>query len=227
MAPTQINTRPVPPLPIVCDFGWWYGSQQEIVELSYTVNGVTYPPGVTTVAGSSVTLPASTIQVASTTSFEASGTIMFGALGVGGIPQSVVYTGKTATTFTGCTGGTGTYVIGTPVWDPRFYTNQTLLNQAIVFDAIDSIPLGLPKVIVPSGVSIISYQWDFGNGLQGYGPVASVTYAYLRAVPGLTVSLTVLDSRNRSYSCAKAIDPVSLPSRIAVGYQTRSGTARS
>jgi hypothetical protein len=48
------------------------------------------------------TLPVGTITVTSTTGFTASGTFMIG-------DQTVTYTAKTSTTFTGCTGGTGTW----------------------------------------------------------------------------------------------------------------------
>lgn len=109
MTPTQATTRPSAVPPTVCDFGWWYGSSQEVAELSYTINGVTYPPGATQLAGfTTQTLPSTTVTVISTATFESSGRIMVGALG-SGVPQPVVYTGLTSTTFTGCTGGVGTF----------------------------------------------------------------------------------------------------------------------
>ena len=65
--------------------------------------------GSTTIASGSnnVALPQATINVASTTGtvFPTSGTILVTtSLGI----QSVTYTGKTSTTFTGCSGGSGT-----------------------------------------------------------------------------------------------------------------------
>jgi hypothetical protein len=73
------------------------------------VTGTTYTNGVVTKLnnGGTLTLPLSgaTVTVDSTTPFAASGTFyMSGSAGL----NTITYTGKTATTFTGCTGGTGT-----------------------------------------------------------------------------------------------------------------------
>ncbi len=57
-----------------------------------------------------VLLPAATISVASTAGFPSSGTIYTNSSSG---PQAITYTGTTATSFTGCSGGTGT-VNGTP-----------------------------------------------------------------------------------------------------------------
>ena len=68
--------------------------------------------GLTTLTGSPLTLPSSTINVVSTLSFNAdANTIAFGPSG------HVSCTGKTATSFTGCTGGqAGQYPPGVPVY---------------------------------------------------------------------------------------------------------------
>ena len=59
-----------------------------------------------------VTLPAATLDVTTTTGFSASGTIYVESdAGV----QTVTYTGTTLTTFTGCSGGIGTSIIGSQV----------------------------------------------------------------------------------------------------------------
>jgi hypothetical protein len=55
------------------------------------------------------TLPQATITVDSTAGFPSSGTARVSST------VTFAYTGKTATTFTGCTGGTGTFAIGSPV----------------------------------------------------------------------------------------------------------------
>jgi len=55
--------------------------------------------------------PQSTITVSSTTNFPSSGSILV-PVGVGGLTP-VLYTNKTSTTFTGCTGGFGTMTSGT------------------------------------------------------------------------------------------------------------------
>ncbi len=66
-------------------------------------------------------LPQATINVADTTSFAASGTVLV-VTGAG--IQTVTYTGKTGTTFTGCTGGTGLMTNGNSVYPP--WTTKSL-----------------------------------------------------------------------------------------------------
>jgi len=81
---------------------------------NFTLNGSvgngTFVGATTIAAGSNgVSLPQTTINVASTTGFPTSGVIFVTtAAGV----QTVTYTGITGTTFTGCTGGTGTMSTG-------------------------------------------------------------------------------------------------------------------
>jgi Tfp pilus assembly protein PilE len=78
---------------------------------SYRIDTYMYydqPTTQTTTTTSSVTLPASTIPVVSTSGFSTSSTISVGG-------QTVSYTGVTATSFTGCTGGTGTIASGSTV----------------------------------------------------------------------------------------------------------------
>lgn len=79
---------------------------------SYRIDTYMYydqPTTVSTTTTASVTLPASTIAVSSTSGFSAGPSSIM----VGG--QTVSYTGVTATSFTGCTGGTGTFAAGTTV----------------------------------------------------------------------------------------------------------------
>lgn len=67
------------------------------------------PPAAATVLTSAVTLPAATVSVGSTAGFR-SGTNVFR---LGG--SLVTYTGITATSFTGCSGGSGSHAIGVAV----------------------------------------------------------------------------------------------------------------
>lgn len=69
---------------------------------------VTLPYGAQTTLTGAHTLPVATITVASTTGFSNSGQIIINS-------QTVSYTAKTSTTFTGCTGGTGTQANGSAV----------------------------------------------------------------------------------------------------------------
>lgn len=70
--------------------------------------------GTTVVAAASnnVSLPTGTINVATTSGFPTSGTIL---VDTNAGTQTVTYTGTTGSTFTGCTGGTGTMSTGNPV----------------------------------------------------------------------------------------------------------------
>ncbi len=63
-------------------------------------------------ASDGVALPTGTINVASTTDFASSGTVQ---IWTGSAYTAVAYTGKTSTTLTGCTGGTGTLSTGAEV----------------------------------------------------------------------------------------------------------------
>jgi hypothetical protein len=76
-----------------------------------TTTATTWPAANTTVAALSngAVLPQATINVASTTGFPAAGRlVVITAAG----SQEIAYTGTTATTFTGCTGGVGTLITG-------------------------------------------------------------------------------------------------------------------
>lgn len=83
---------------------------------SYRINyrTGTFLNGTTTIAAASnnVALPTGTITVVSTTGFPTSGTIL---VDTNAGTQTVTYTGVTATTFTGCSGGTGTMLTGNAV----------------------------------------------------------------------------------------------------------------
>lgn len=79
------------------------------------------------VGSNGLNLPQATINVASTTGFPASGTIRVITNGNSGGTQTVTYTGVTATTFTGCAGGTGTMATGNSVSSLPITGNADLL----------------------------------------------------------------------------------------------------
>lgn len=84
-------------------------------------------------------LPQSTINVISTTGFPTSGTIfVVTTLGT----QLVTYTGTTATSFTGCTGGTGILTANTPI-----SVNQTSTDDSIY--KIVAVPSNTQVVLAP------------------------------------------------------------------------------
>jgi hypothetical protein len=67
-----------------------------------------------------VTLPTGTLTVQSTKGFSDSGTIIVAG-------QSVAYTGRTATTFTGCTSGTGVVAVNAQITQAGGLTASSLL----------------------------------------------------------------------------------------------------
>jgi hypothetical protein len=72
--------------------------------------------GANTTLNGSHSFPQATVTVASTTGFPSSGTVVVTDTAAFPYPEtSFTYTGKTATTFTGCTGGSGTFASGKPV----------------------------------------------------------------------------------------------------------------
>lgn len=71
------------------------------------------PPTLSTTLSGSVTLPAASIPVVSTTGARGATSVTPDYIQVGS--QFVNYTGQDATHFTGATGGTGTFAAGTPV----------------------------------------------------------------------------------------------------------------
>lgn len=85
---------------------WAAGDPAQKPRVGFTVpgSGQQWWDAQTLINGAIGSLPAATITVDSTTGFDPSGAI---TIGEGGTAQVVTYTGVTATTFTGATGGTG------------------------------------------------------------------------------------------------------------------------
>lgn len=87
----------------------------------------------------------------------------------------------------------------------RYQAYSTPVGQTVIFDAINSLGLStgyaspenlVPQTIVPTGVTVLSYSWDFGNGQTASGPVVSTIYE--TGGPDTTTTLAVLDSLGRS-----------------------------
>jgi hypothetical protein len=87
-----------------------------------------YAPVTQLVTG--VTLPASTLTVQDTTGFSASGSLSIGT-------HTVAYTGKTATTFTGCTGGTGAVAAGERIMQVSYTSLTAFSNDFSVEQKVD------------------------------------------------------------------------------------------
>lgn len=126
-------------------------------------------PATTIAAGSNgAALPQATINVASTTGFPTAGT--FNVI-IGGTPRTITYTGLTGTSFTGCTGGTGSLATA----------------QAVQFNSATGVtvtaneqPSYVPTADLPSvyGISTSESQQsqNRGKGIQTPGWVKYVTY---------------------------------------------------
>lgn len=92
------------------------GAPRGSVAVLYTEKIVDYYIPTTTTAA--VTLPAATIPVASTSALQLSNGSISVSLGTSGGIQSVTCTGLTATSLTGCTGGTGSVANGSDLGAP-------------------------------------------------------------------------------------------------------------
>jgi len=117
-----------------------------------------------------LTLPASTITVASTAQFTTSGQISFySATGTNSYTLvTITYTGKTATTFTGCTGGSGT------VFNLETYPSPTIVTQT---NATNQVLTG--TWVCPPGVKWVWVTGSGGGGGGGSGAsVSSTNNAY-------------------------------------------------
>jgi len=109
-------------------------------------------PAVSSIAAGSnnVALPTATINVSTTLSggvdtFPAGGGTLY--INIGGTTQTVTYTGKTANSFTGCTGGTGTLLTGQSI-----QTNMMSMNTLI---AAGSNGVSLPTSTINVGAANI------------------------------------------------------------------------
>lgn len=115
----------------------------------------------------------------------------------------------TAHTFHNCTlvGSENTIAITqADVIDIRFYDDALAQEQVVYFDAIDSYGMGLPKCVLPAGVGIISYDWEFNFGSSGSGPVATTIFP--TTAIDTRVQLTITDTRGLNFSCSKYVQLV-------------------
>lgn len=103
--------------------------------------------------------------------------------------------------------------------DTRYLLQTTPIHIVITFDAIGQANSANPQVIPPPGVQILEYFWDFGDGTHDYGPVTK--HVYRVADPNLSVTLTVVDSRNMRFSAAKPLNLISTHFGYLVPYKMR------
>lgn len=132
------------------------------------------------------TLPLATIDVTSTTGFSSpSGTLI-----IGSTFQVVSYTGTTATSFTGCTGGTGSISVGDVVAQSVInYVPTTSQTNVVCMD--NSLPTGFGSYLAPSPVLDSADSPTYPTNLTSTGPFYGNT-----SVPGRTWSLSLGNNTN-------------------------------
>ena len=90
----------------------------------------------------------------------------------------------------------------------RYQAYSTPVGQTVIFDAINSLGLStgfaspenaVPQTLIPTGITVLSYSWDFGNGQTANGPVVSTVYT--SGGPDVVTTLTIVDSLGRSRTC--------------------------
>jgi hypothetical protein len=167
------------------------------------ISGNTTAVGATTIAAgsNSAALPQATINVASTTGFPQAGSIL---ITISGAHQLITYTGITATSFTGCSGGTGTMATSQAV---QFASSITVPVQGSAFTTATVFRLMTPTWYVTSA---------------GTPAAASFRKFDFATNQWVTVSQTGLPSISTDGKL------VSTPSWIDTGYkQFATGTATS
>jgi hypothetical protein len=180
---------------VVCDGNNYLQSTGKSV---YTnINVLTTPTTIgTTIAGSTVSLPQAIINVVSTTSFPSRGNIVI-LVTIGGlvIPQNITYTGTSPTTFTGCTGGTGSIISGDPV-DIPYVVDSGGPDSVIVANTA----LGIYYVTLPPITNGRTITVKDSGSASPTNPVtilsapsqyigSSTTNAYVISAPAVSVTL--------------------------------------
>jgi hypothetical protein len=144
-----------------------------------------------TAASNGQTLPQATINVTSTTGFPASGIIY---VGTSDGTQIVRYSGTTATTFTNCTGGTGTMTASSATTITAASNGavlpQATINVAATATASTTIAAGSNGVSLPTGTINVASNVGFPtsgtlNVTTGAG-VQTVTYTGLTGTTQFT-----------------------------------------
>lgn len=135
----------------------------QVLELSLS-------PYSTTLSATTVLPGGGTIAVGSTTGFPSSGNITVGG-------QVVAYTGTTATTFTGCTGGTGTFPPGTVVVGGSATAATFTGVVATVTTASTTVASGSNGTNLPSA-GVIDVASTTGFPTSGTASVGSGTFTY-------------------------------------------------
>jgi hypothetical protein len=164
------------------DAGYYIGMSQP--DLILRQRPVLNPQTTIAVGSNNVALPTATINVGSTTGFNPSGGTLSIYLGTTYQPgsTSITYTGLTSTTFTGCSGGSGTLTTGQQVgaiavwYDPQGMGGQypgsfgtaTLLTQGLAYSITTDTYFGNVAGAERGLVRRAGYQALYG-GFGGWG----------------------------------------------------------
>lgn len=100
--------------------------------MKYLANALTLEYAPVTTISSGATLPQATVTVSDTSHFPSTGSFTVGL-------QTVTYTGKTSTTFTGCTGGTGAIAVGDRVVGGTYVSLSAFSNNAAVEQSLEEV----------------------------------------------------------------------------------------
>jgi hypothetical protein len=141
--------------------------------------------GVRTLLNGGITLPQATITVDSTTGFATAGKIKVGG-------SIVTYTGKTGTTFTGASGGTGAIADNTPIYPVTNDVNNNLLICDAVFHG-SCQNLRVDNVLALDNT-------DTGTAMDGVVG-AKVNGIYLRNALGVGVGFSNTEGTGAADSC--------------------------
>jgi hypothetical protein len=104
--------------------------------------------------------------------------------------------------------------------NPKDIDYITNIGEEVTFNALNSLNIvttlngtnyPLDSCIVPPGIQIIDYSWDFGNGQRAHGPVVSTSYT--QPTPDGACTLTITDSLGRVTSTTRRLNFVD---RVAV-----------
>lgn len=193
----------------------------------YSGNSITFDYNVaaTIAAGSNgQTLPQSTIYVATAAAFPASGSFQIRT--TAGV-ETVTYTGRTANTFTGCSGGTGTMATGNSLWELNplqffgdiYVKNSTggsrnAANQKGFITVASSVAITTSNRLVGT-----PYNGLWVLGTNTFGSVPSGTYGSASTISGL------LGYETARYALPSPLLSPTVPQYLPSGAQTVDSVA--
>jgi hypothetical protein len=170
-------------------------------------------------AGGSLVLPNATVIVSSTTGFPGSGTLQIA--GTPASPQTVAYTGTSATTFTGVTGGAGTFTSGTATASFAQNTFSTA-PSGIIKDVMNSFASAFNRGIATDFTLPPTYWAADPNPLTGQAATATASTALTSAVTLPTNTIAVTSTA--SFPSAGSLKISNGPTEQTVTYTGKTAT---